>query len=324
MLTTGGGRIWQDETKDSTMWSEDRYNAFMARQAIDDEDLLRLESYTATIEPVDGSKREMLHQLAMTVFWPHRGRDIDLFLRLGQGYVACDEIGRPLGSAMYFPMGPDFAMLGMMVVSPRLQSQGAGRRMLRRIMRDCAGRDLRITSTRHGFRLYESAGFVPVSTIYQQQGIVREISAPAPTDGMLRDLTLADRDAIVALDRSATHADRSAVFDALLEVSDGLVLEQDGEVKGFAMKRAFGKGTVIGPVLADSDEMAIQLTAPLLQSCEGRFARFDRQVESEAMGAFLAAAGLGVYDTVTEMRLGSNRLSQEGLRVYGLASHSLG
>ena len=108
MLTTGGGRIWQDETKDSTMWSEDRYNAFMARQAIDDEDLLRLESYTATIEPVDGSKREMLHQLAMTVFWPHRGRDIDLFLRLGQGYVACDEIGRPLGSAMYFPMGTQY------------------------------------------------------------------------------------------------------------------------------------------------------------------------------------------------------------------------
>lgn len=307
------------------MWSKERYAAFMARQATDDEDLLHLESYTATIEPVDASKREMLHQLAMTVFWPHRGRDIDLFLALGKGYVACDEIDRPLGSAMYFPMGDTFAMLGMMVVPPRLQSQGAGRRMLRRIMRDCRGRDLRVTSTRSGYRLYESAGFVPVATISQHQGIARRFDAPAgPGDMVLRPLAAGDRDALVALDLHAYAADRGAVYDALLKVSDGVVMERDGEIVGFAMKRAFGKGIVIGPVLAESDTMAMQLMAPLILSCTGRFVRVDMQIESEALRGFLAVAGLGIYDTVTEMRIGDTRLARKGCRIYALASHSLG
>ena len=95
-------------------------------------------------------------------------------------------------------------------------------------------------------------------------------------------------------------------------------------MRGGAMRVALGKGRGGGAGLGGSEERGVQLTAPLLKSCEGRVARFARQVEGGAMGAFLAAAGLGVYDTVTEMRLGSNRLSQEGLRVYGLASHSLG
>lgn len=307
------------------MLSEERYKAFMARQTAEDDNLLKLESYTATIEPTDASKRELLHQLAMTVFWPHRARDIDLFLALGKGYVACDEIGRPLGSAMYFPMGDDFAMCGMMVVTPRLQAQGAGRRLLRRLMSDCVGRNLRLTATRSGFRLYESAGFLPVATIWQNQGIVGNFKAsPVPVGVTLRTMVAADTPAMLALDRHAYGADRTAVYEELTRLSEGLVLERDGEIAGFAMMRPFGKGIVIGPVIARDDEMAMQLIAPLIQKCEGRFTRIDTPIDSEPFRAFLAAAGMGVYDTVTEMRLGPARRATEGAQIFGLASQSLG
>ena len=49
---------------------------------------------------------------------------------------------------MYFPMGEDFAMLGMMVTVPRLQARGAGKWLLQRVLADCAGRDLRLSATR--------------------------------------------------------------------------------------------------------------------------------------------------------------------------------
>ncbi|MCA0042233.1 GNAT family N-acetyltransferase [Celeribacter litoreus] len=261
----------------------------------------------------------------MSVFWPHRARDIELFLSLGHGYIACDEIGRPLGSAMYFPMGGDFAMFGMMVVTPRLQAQGVGGRLLRRIMRDCEGRDLRLTATRSGFRLYDSAGFTPVAEISQHQGIARHITLPElPSRGALRKLAPSDTKAILALDAHAYGADRNAVYSALLEKSKGVVLEENGEIKGFALSRNFGKGVVIGPVVAEDDLMAMQLTAMLIQPHEGKFLRCDTWVQNEEFRSFLSAAGLGVFDTVTEMCIGPSRRSTSGARLFGMASHSLG
>ncbi len=304
--------------------SEARYHAFMAATQEDDQPL-RLDAFEARIKPVEEADRSLLHELTVSVFWPHRPHDIDLFISLGQGYLALDEIGRPLCSAMFFPMGEDFAMFGMMATTPRLQAQGAGRRLLRRIMQDCAGRDLRLSATSSGYRLYESAGFEPVATIWQQQGIARPISLPEAVPGLeWRALRQDDQDAIRRLDAHAYGATRTAVLDALFELATGAVVARGGEICGYALMRPFGKGVVIGPVVAEDDPMAMQLVAPLIQQCEGQFTRIDTPQQSQHFRAFLAAAGMGTFDTVTEMRIGPARRSTEGGLIYGLASHSLG
>lgn len=302
-----------------------RQDAFMSRISPVDEIRLKLDAYEATIKPLDVSKRQELHELTVGVFWPHRADDLDFFLSLGQGYLALDEIGRPLGSAMYFNMGEDFAMFGMMITTPRLQALGAGQRLLRWIMRDCEGRDLRLSATRSGYRLYEMAGFTPVTTIWQQQGVVRPFNLPdAESSLAVREIEPEDLVRIQALDAEAYGANRDRLLNGLLEVSSGLVVERDGEVRGYALMRKFGKGVVIGPVVAEDDAMAMRLVAPLIQRCEGIFTRLDTPQQSVHFKAFLAAAGMGVYDTVTEMRIGPPRRAQEGALLYGLASHSLG
>ncbi|MFW2541220.1 GNAT family N-acetyltransferase [Primorskyibacter sp. 2E107] len=298
----------------------------MSRSTPEDEERLLLDTFEATIRRITPDDRPLLHELTVSVFWPHKARDLDTFLALGQGYIALDEIGRPIGSAMYFTMGTDFAMLGMMVTTPRLQALGAGRRLLRRILKDCEGRDLRLSATKSGFWLYESAGFETVATISQQQGMVRPIHLPEPAHGLtLRALQPSDHAAVQALDRHAYGAARTDVLDAMGRLSTGaVVVERAGAVCGFAMMRDFGKGAVIGPVVAEHDQMAMQLCAPLLQQCEGRFARLDTPQHSDHFKAFLNAAGLGVFDTVTEMRIGLSRRATDGALLYGLASHSLG
>ena len=304
-----------------------RYRAFMAGNSGEDETRMQLDSYKAEILPIDPSMRNYLHELTVSVFWPHRDRDLDFFLSLGQGYIALDEIGRPLGSAMYFEMGDDFAMCGLMVTTPRLQAQGAGRRLLRRVLRDCEGRDLRLSATREGYRLYEAAGFTPVNTIWQHQGIARPIHLPAPVPGLeIRALTGADHAALRALDLHAYGAERKAVLDALLADSTGVVAVRDGKVCGYALKRRFGKGVVVGPVVAGDRAQAMNLAAPLIQRCEGQFCRLDTPLEDYHFAAFLASAGLGMFDTVTEMYLGRQRRPAQGAVavMYGLAAQSLG
>lgn len=316
-------RVTGDRSQTS---SQARYEVFMSKNPMSQDDMgLKLDDYKATIKPIDVTHRPLLHELTVSVFWPHREHDLDLFLSLGQGYLALDEIDRPLGSAMYYPMGDNFAMFGMMVTTPRLQSQGTGQRLLRRIMRDCEGRDLRLSATQSGYRLYESAGFTPVTTIWQQQGVARPFKVPkALAGGAVRDLGADDALALRALDVHAYGADRHEVIDALLALSSGVVMERGGEICGYALMRKFGKGVVIGPVVAEDDAMAMQLVAPLIQRCEGQFTRMDTPIQSENFKAFLAAAGMGVFDTVTEMRIGPSRRGQVGGLLYGLASHSLG
>ncbi|WP_207101290.1 GNAT family N-acetyltransferase [Paracoccus shandongensis] len=285
---------------------------------------LRIDAYDTSAQPLGMAQRQLLHELTVGVLWPHRARDLDLFLSLGQGYLATDEIGRPVGSAMYFPMGADFAMLGMMVTVPRLQARGAGKWLLQRVLADCAGRDLRLSATRSGYRLYAAAGFLPVGVIHQQQGIARAVEPVQATGLRVRSLEPGDKAALRALDAAAYGAVRARVLDGLLALSTGTVALRDGAVCGFALQRDFGKGVVIGPVVAEDDAMAMALVSPLIRANAGTFTRLDTPVNSEGFLSFLADAGLAAFDTVTEMRIGPHRRATEGAVIYGLASHSLG
>ena len=135
-----------------------------------------------------------------------------------------------------------------------------------------------------------------------------------------------DFPAILALDLPAYGADRRRAFDALLPVSQVRVALCGAEIVGYAMMRSFGRGKVIGPVVAGEVRIAMQLIAPFVQAeaAAGSFIRLDRPVEDEHYAAFLAASGMGLYDTVTEMRIGPQRRALKGPQLLGLAAHSLG
>lgn len=288
-------------------------------------DTLRVDNYEAQVVPVTPRARPLLHELTVSVLWPHRESDLDLLIGLGQGYIALDEIGRPLGSAMHFPMGDDFATLGMMVTPPRLQAQGAGRWLLKRILRDCERRDLRLNATRSGHRLYKSAGFVDVGTIHQHTGIVGTVPQVDPVAGVeLAVIAPQDRGVIGDMDARAFGADRSLVLDALAAVSTGLIATRSGQPCGFALMRRFGKGHVIGPLAADSEAIALQIAATLMRQAQGSYVRVDTPAAAQALRRFLTASGIGEFDTVTEMRLGRQRRATEGIVTFGLAAHSLG
>jgi len=286
---------------------------------------LRVDNFDATARRITPADRALLHELTVGVFWPHRWQDLDTFIALGEGYLAIDEIGRAMGSAMAFRAGDDFAMLGMMVTAPRLQTLGTGRWLLDRVMNDCAGRDLRLSATRSGYRLYKGAGFVPQGTIWQHQGVARQIYLPDPVAGVtLRPLEASDEAAVLDLDNHAYGAARGAILRPILDLSQGMVADRNGTLCGYALIRRFGRGMVIGPLVAEDEDTAMMLAAALIQREQGQFLRLDLPVQSERFAAFLSAAGMGVFDTVTEMYLGRQRRAFDGPQIFGLAAHSLG
>lgn len=280
--------------------------------------------YELAIRPMTEADIAQAHQLSIGVGWPHRPEDWRLVLEVGHGFVACDTIGRALGSAMWWPFGEHFATCGMVITSPRLQMQGAGRRLMDTIFEQSGERDLRLNATRAGYRLYRSLDFQPIGRIFQHQGKAQDV-APAPSAAItVRAVTAADEAVIARLDAAAYGADRSRVIAALMAVSTGTLVERDGDILGFALCRRFGRGHVVGPVVAEDDETAIALVRPHVQAHEGAFLRVDTAQEQGVFGGYLEACGLTIFDTVTTMIRGRNHGPLGKARTFGLVNQALG
>ena len=103
-----------------------------------------------------------------------------------------------------------------------------------------------------------------------------------------------DLAAIVGLDHEATGWTRREMLNRLIEVGDGYVLLRDGIARGYAISRLFGRGHVIGPVVAESPTDARALIEAALAPLGSVFVRVDTSATSQARGVarrHRAAAG---------------------------------
>ncbi|TKD47047.1 MAG: GNAT family N-acetyltransferase [Mesorhizobium sp.] len=287
---------------------------------------VRLKSFELVARDINDVDVELLHALSISVRWPHRPKDWDLLRRAGHGIVAVDGIGRVFGSAMWFPHGDNFATIGLVITMPRAQAQGGGRWLMEQVLEQCGDRNLALNATHPAYPLYISLGFTSEAIDYMRQGQVPQTLPPMPAlDGELNDLPSDRLGDITALDARAFGTNRARLLALLSDDASIATLSRGGEVVGYSMCREFGRGHVIGPIVARSDQDAVHLTAVHLKKLAGRFARVDTRERDGVFAEFLQQSSLGVAETVTTMSKGRRFLNREsnGPWVYGLASHAL-
>lgn len=292
---------------------------------------LTIDAFEARAVDIDTVGLEQLHALSIGVGWPHRAEDWQFLRDVGHGIVAHDEIGRVLGSAMWFPHGSDFATVGMVITSPRLQAMGTAQWLMKRILAECKGRRLRLNATRAARHLYLSLDFRPVSTVFQRQAEARRSDdMPRPPEGAeLRRLDEADLAAVAELDAQAFGASRAELLTALFQQSVGFGLHRHGRLEAFALCRPFGRGHVVGPVVASNDTDAIAVVSPHVTAHVGRFLRLDTHLGEGEFCSFVVQSGLALFDTVTTMSKDEtfrnpNERSGNMPATYALASQALG
>jgi len=291
---------------------------------------LKLASFELTLGDLADIEVEKLHALSLSVGWPHRPQDWQMLREAGQGIVALDGIGRVLGSAMWFFFGDEFASIGMVITSPRLQAHGTGRWLMNHVLTQTGSRSLGLSATRAARRLYRSLNFAAEKTVYQCQGeALPSPTPPLPVGTTLRELRSSDLAMLSTLDHRAYGADRSALLGQLLDVSKGVVLLRNDRIEAFSLCRRFGRGSVVGPVVALTDLDAIAVTHPHVQEHAGRFLRLDTRQKAGAFPEFLTGSGLPVYDTVTTMSLGrrwppTESTGEQDFTTYALVSQALG
>ncbi len=140
--------------------------------------------------------------------------------------------------------------------------------------------------------------------MFQCQGDARRSDQPAVGQSARR-LAAADLAAVTALDAKAFGTARTGLIERLFAQSVGYGLDRDGELVAFALCRPFGRGHVVGPVVAGLDEDAITVVRPHVDAHDGRFLRLDTHLDDGVFPLFVARSGLRIHDTVLTMSLGA-------------------
>ena len=238
-------------------------------------------------EHIEGALR-----LSQANNWPHSHDDWAMLLQHSRGSVALAG-EHVIGTALVASFG-DLATVNMIIVDADHQGKGLGRALMTDVVP--LGGTCRLVATSEGLPLYERLGFTATGQVLQHQGVVT--AEPAVSDGV-RPANPDDLPAVAALETDEFGGDRSALIDWLMSNADVFVQEDaSGQVSGFAARRVFGRGHVIGPVVAQDKAAAHALIAQALQGMSGAFVRIDTDAASGLSDWFeefgLAHAGGGV------------------------------
>jgi predicted N-acetyltransferase YhbS len=277
-----------------------------------------------TFRTLSNSDVEAAHRLSVAVGWPHRAEDWRAVLSVGHGCCALDAMGRVVGTAMWWPMGADFATLGMVIVSPELQGRGLGRKLMRAVLESAPYATLQLNATAAGLSLYRSEGFRPIGTVEQYQGVALPVTPKRPSSEVVRSTTEADWPSVIALDRLGHGHDREAILAGLTRQAAGVLCLRDGRAAGYAFCRPFGRGAAIGPVIAADEQTAIALIASLVSSRTGEFLRIDVPVGHTDLARLLEASGLLPAGRVTTMIKGRRKRPSSSAKAFALVNQAIG
>lgn len=271
--------------------------------------------------PFARSHLEGALKLSQEMSWPYRIEDWDVALQLGHGF-ALERAGTVLGTAAWWPYGETHASAGMIIVAKAAQGRGYGARLMDALLSSARPRTIALNSTAEGITLYRRRGFVPTGIIHQHQGIPSG-SHESPRSGLVRSMATSDFEAVAQLDCAATGLERRRMLDLVIRSGDGYLLQRDGIARGYAISRLFGRGHVIGPVVAECPADARALIEAALADLGRRFARIDTSAPSQ-LGEWLESIGLQRVSDATTMILGAQPPAAGPARTFALANQSFG
>ena len=276
-----------------------------------------------TLRRLTAGDLEAAQALSREFQWPHRIEDWRFALDLGEGVAALRD-GELVGTALHWLWGKRHATVGLVMVAPRMQGQRLGQHLMHAVMQGLEDRTVLLHATTEGRGVYERMGFGITGELRQHQGLAAPAQLMALPENMrLRPLGRNDAKALIALDAHGAGMPRDELMRQLLDQGETVVLAREGEAVGFSIVRRFGRGHVIGPVVAPDLEGAKALIGHWCSRFAGKFLRLDVDAAS-GLPAWLEAQGLPRVDTVTTMVHGGPLERGSEFGGWALVSQALG
>ena len=237
-------------------------------------------------------------QLSQALRWPHREADWQQFISWANAHGAALAVradGRLIGCGLAWQWGQEQGSIGMVIVDAAWQRRGIGKRLFKSLLQALEGRDVMLQATAQGRPLYESLGFTAIGQARQFHGHWQPPVEAGPTSSLATDeltrlLQPQDLPALLAYDQRERGLTRPALLQALLAQMDAdercaVSMDAHGRLCGYGILRRFGRGWVVGPLLADGADRAVALVKRLTQERAGDFVRIDLAADTRAFPA---------------------------------------
>lgn len=223
-----------------------------------------------------------------------------------------------------------FAFLGFYIVKPEFRHHGHGLEIAGHALAHCKGRNMGLDGVVEQQDNYRKSGFTFAYNNYRfggtKSGILAALGAqPTSQVSALNGLS----DDLAAYDRQMFPAPRNIFLQDWLSAPShaSRVFIENGAIKGYATLRPCQSGYKIGPLFADSSEIAQALLASVLTGIPDDHATHDVFIDMPQpnVEAFALADALGLEKVFETARMYSDHQPNIDLdRIFGVTTFELG
>lgn len=253
--------------------------------------------------------------------WNQTVDDWLMMLGQGTGIGIIDGENQLVASAICLPYGTEFGWISMVLVHPSWRKKGLATKLLHRcidVLEDQALMPI-LDATPEGEGVYRPLGFISHFglTRWQSDAPMRGAETNA-TRALLPD----DLSAVKALDRQVFGGSREIILETLQARSPQMCrCMKDGS--GFVLARNGRTASQIGPLVATSEQAAIDLLNDALNAAEGAVF-VDAADHKPAVSEFLLNRGFVVQRPF--LRMAKGRVKPLGMpeNLYAVAGPELG
>ncbi|MET9512420.1 GNAT family N-acetyltransferase [Streptomyces flavidovirens] len=255
---------------------------------------------------------------------PGLGDGCAFFATDPHGFLVGRLDGEPAACVSVVRYGPDFGFLGLYITRPPLRGQGYGIQLWRAGMARLDGRNVGLDGVVEQQDNYRKSGFRSAWNNIRYEGIPTG-DAPAPAGVGLVDARTLPFPQLAAYDRRFFPAARDHFLASWIAAPQrtALAAVRDGELRGFAVLRACRAASRIGPLYAESPEVAAALVSALGATTPGEPVAIDVPDIHPEAGRLVEQLGLTPTFETARMYTGPvPRIDHSGL--FGITSLELG
>ena len=283
----------------------------------------------ANIEPIGPDEAEAVWPLSIEAGWNQNVADWRFMLGAGRGFGLRNESGTWEASSLVLPLGQSLAWISMVLVTKTRRRGGVGTNLLKRCIEEATanGAVAGLDATEEGRPIYLPLGFRDLYKIarWHLDGVKGAAIAPPPGIAV-RPFSIADLPKLATYDRPLSGMERPTLLAHLATRQPGLAWVAEtpsGKLAGFTLGREGRGASSIGPVIADSEPVALSLLSQARSSAKGPFIIDMPQAHGE-IRRWLEAEGAVSPRGYMRMTLGTAKKLDDPSHVFALAGPELG
>ena len=280
------------------------------------------------IERIDPDDAEAVWPLSIEAGWNQNLADWRFMLGAGRGFGLKNAQGGWEASSLVLPLGQSLAWISMVLVTTNRRGGGLGTGLLKRCLDEVKANDAvaGLDATEQGRPIYLKLGFHDLYKIarWHLEGATDAVSPPPGI--VVRPFGIADLPKLATYDRPLSGMERPTLLAHLATRQPGLAWVAEtlsGKLAGFALGREGRGASSIGPVIADSEAIALSLISRATSAAKGPFSLDTPEAHGE-IRRWLEAQGAVSPRGYMRMPLGTAKKLDDPAHVFALAGPELG